>query len=371
MNIMIAADYAPPKSGNFIASVIALGRRLRDRGDKVVFAFPKEREWADWLRSEDFCVEFVNGTDERIGGGTDDAALQTVLELIRRYDIELIHAHFGMFHNALVFHRNELKDVKVIIHDHMDFGLKPSLAVQYTKTILRSILYRQRRINVVGVMEKKTAAYVFTKQKWFVPNGLSLERHITRSMTRGECREKLGLREMDKCVMLLGWDLKRKGLDIALKAVRKCRERDPDVCFGMIGAGTGPSDYAREFILRETGIDPAAPWIHFFDSYEDMFAVHRAVDVYLSASRKEAFSYGLLESISQDTPVVVSDIPGTRWADMYSSSFFYPTEDADACAGAIMAALAKGRGATNSAELVKKYGIDQWCDTMLRIFDAV
>lgn len=305
------------------------------------------------------------------GGGTDDSTLQTVLELIRRYDIELIHAHFGMFHNALVFHRNVLKDVKVIIHDHMDFGLKPPLVVQYTKTTLRSLLYRQRRINVVGVMEKKTAAYVFTKHKWFVPNGLSLERHITRSMTRGECRERLGLRETDKCVMLLGWDLKRKGLDIALKAVRKCRESDPDVCFGMIGVGTEPSDYAREFILRETGIDPAEPWIHFFDSYEDMFAVHRAVDVYLSASRKEAFSYGLLESISQDTPVVVSDIPGTRWADMYSSSFFYPTEDADACAGAIMTALAKGRGATNSAELVKKYGIDQWCDTMLWIFDAV
>lgn len=68
MNIMIAADYAPPKSGNFIASVIALGRRLRDRGDRVVFAFPKEREWTDWLRSEGFCVEFVNRTDERIGG---------------------------------------------------------------------------------------------------------------------------------------------------------------------------------------------------------------------------------------------------------------------------------------------------------------
>lgn len=68
MNIMIAADYAPPKSGNFIASVIALGRKLRDRGDNVVFAFPKEREWADWLRSEDFCVEITNRTNERIGG---------------------------------------------------------------------------------------------------------------------------------------------------------------------------------------------------------------------------------------------------------------------------------------------------------------
>lgn len=371
MNIMIAADYASPKSGNIVASVIALGRKLRDRGDKVMFAFPREREWANWLRAEGFCVEIVNRTDERIGGGTENATLQVLLTLIRRHEIELIHAHFGMFHNALVFHRNELKDVKIIIHDHMDFGLKPSLAMQYTKTALRSLLYRLRRINVVGVMEKKTNAYIFLKHKWFVPNGLSLERYIERPMTRDECREKLGLLETDKCVMILGWDLKRKGLDIALKAVCKCREKDPDICFGMIGAGTGPSEPVREFISQETEFDSAEPWIHFFDSYEDMFAVHRAIDVYLSASRKEAFSYGLLESISQDTPVVVSDIPGTRWADMYSSSFFYPFEDVDACSEAIIRALAQGRSATNSDKLVKKYGIEPWCDAIIRIFDSV
>lgn len=40
MNIMIAAGYAAPKSGNFIASILALGRRLRESGDRVVFVFP-------------------------------------------------------------------------------------------------------------------------------------------------------------------------------------------------------------------------------------------------------------------------------------------------------------------------------------------
>lgn len=41
MNILIAADYSTPKSGNFIASILALGRRLRVSGERVVFVFPK------------------------------------------------------------------------------------------------------------------------------------------------------------------------------------------------------------------------------------------------------------------------------------------------------------------------------------------
>lgn len=35
MNIMIAADYATPKSGNFVASILAWGRKLRDNGDYI------------------------------------------------------------------------------------------------------------------------------------------------------------------------------------------------------------------------------------------------------------------------------------------------------------------------------------------------
>ena len=33
MNVMIAADYAAPKSGNFVASMIALGKKLKINGD--------------------------------------------------------------------------------------------------------------------------------------------------------------------------------------------------------------------------------------------------------------------------------------------------------------------------------------------------
>lgn len=45
MNIMITADYSAPKGGNFVASIITLGRHLRKKGNHVIFVFPKECSW--------------------------------------------------------------------------------------------------------------------------------------------------------------------------------------------------------------------------------------------------------------------------------------------------------------------------------------
>lgn len=367
MNIMIAACYSALQSGNFAASILTLGRRLRESGDYVVYVFPEDREWIQWFRAEKFDVEILS----KSFNGKKVDQLQMLLKLIDKYQINLIHSHFGMFHHVLVFYRRKLGNIKIIIHDHMDFGLFPNMIIQYFNLAVYSFLYQMKNINVIAVMEKKKNSYLFLKNKWFVPNGLSLERHIGQSMNREECRKELGLKNSDKCVLLLGWDLKRKGLDIALKAIQKCRETDDNICLGIIGVGKEPTDSAKEFVKGETGIDWEEPWIHFLDSYEDMFAVHRAVDVYLSASRKEAFSYGLLESISQNTPVVVSDISGTRWAGMYSNCFFYSVENVNACADAILKALSSGRKDSNSAEIVARYGISQWCDKVIEIYHTI
>ena len=362
MNILIAADFCPPTSGNFIASLITLARKLRDNGETVIFAFPERQKWIDWITGEGF-EAVIAGKDAMV----PDAQFPALFSILKKYKIDLIHTHFGMFHHAIVHNRSAIRDVKVLIHDHMDFGIRHGLIAYYCKSFFLSAMYTLKNISVISVMERKHNSYLFLRKKWYIPNGISFERYIGRSMTREECRSYLGFRGTDKVCLLLGWDMKRKGLDIALKAIQRCHKSDPDVCLAVLGIGTGPSDSAKEFIRSETGIDPAEPWIKYLDSCEDMFAVHRAIDVYLSASRKEAFSYGLLETISQDTPIVVSDIPGTRWTDIYTSSFFYSTEDDADCADAIRRALKLGRRQTNSGEIIKKYNIDTWCE---RVMDA-
>ncbi len=62
MNILIAADYATPASGNFIASCVELGRTLIKNGDNLSFIFPKNANtlscdsWVHWLEKENFNV---------------------------------------------------------------------------------------------------------------------------------------------------------------------------------------------------------------------------------------------------------------------------------------------------------------------------
>lgn len=97
-----------------------------------------------------------------------------------------------------------------------------------------------------------------------------------------------------------------------------------------------------------------------------------------SQDKRFDFAYGddftnrqTYESISQEVPVVVSDIPSTKWARLYNNSYFYPTEDIDACADAILRALSNRWKKTNSAEIIDRYGIDQWCDKAIQIYRTI
>ena len=368
MNVMIAATYSAPKSGNFIPSVIALGRLITRNGGTAVYVVPEERDWADWIRKEGFDIVITGKQTMK-----SDNQIELLKQLIEKYQIDIIHLHFGMFHHVATHHTKELKDVKIIIHDHMGFSPHSNMLKQRLLLIVHSLEYVLKGISLIAVQKKKAESYLLLRKKWYIPNGLSLERNIDYSMTREECRETLGVKPSDKVCLLLGWDMKRKGFDIALKAIKKCRKMDSDIVLGLIGLGQGaPDNNTREFMARETpDIDPDEPWIKYFNNYEDIFAVYRAVEVYLMASRNEGLPYSVLEAISQDTPIVVSDIHENRFAKSYSNSYYYPVEEIDACAEAIMKAMKTGFIETNSAEFLKKYGVDEWCQRILEVYDIV
>lgn len=364
MNILIAANYATPKSGNFIASLITLARKIRENGSNVYFVFPKRADWIEWFEKENFNVDIIDYENYSI-----DEQFCKLNELIKRYEIDIIHIHFGMFRQALVRNRRKIKDVKILIHDHMGYYVGHSILLQKLGFAAFSIVYALEKIRVVTVLKNKKNSYFFLPKKWYVPNGLAPERYLSHSMTREECRRNLQVDKNEKVCFLLGWDLKRKGLDIALKAIEKCRESDENIVIGIIGAGEKePTDYAKSFIQEECNINPKASWIKYFNNYEDMFAVHRAVDVYLAVSRQEGFPYGMLEAISQNTPIVASEIKAQLWAKEYTNSYFYPTENYDKCADAITKALQNGRRDSNYLDIIDKYSIDKWCNNIIEIY---
>lgn len=367
MNILIAASYKPPQGGNFIPSLLELSLSLREQNNNVVFIFPKAENtcrpgsWCDWIRDHGFTVYLIE-KDAPIDEMTGE-----LLQIIQKHDIHILHTHFGIYTRVIHRHRFQLP-VKILVHNHFGLGYdKKAIAKQKWHNLLLSVYYRLVGIQVVATSKEVVKSFRFCKT-WYVTNGLSFIRNVESSKTREEIRWEKGIKDSEKVCMVLGWSLDIKGLDIAVKAIAECRRYMPEVTLCIVGFGSQPNQKVLDYISRRTDVDPRADWIHYWDDTEDIYSYHRAVDVYLSSSRTEGFSYGVLEAISQNTPVVLSDIEGTKWAYAYDHAFSYPVEDPSACAKCIEKALIAGRSQSNYETMMDIYSIKRWSQHLITIY---
>lgn len=367
MNVLIAASYQAPQGGNFIPSVLELGLTLQKEGDNVFFIFPKSENtlrndsWRSWLEAYGFTVYLIDKH------APIDVQLHELVGIIDKHNIHLLHTHFNIYRKLILQHRRKLK-VKILVHDHFGFEYNRKKYIkQKIRNALRSALYRLLDIGVVAVNEMVGNSFCFARH-WHVPNGLSFIRHVEQPKSREECRAMLGIQNEEKICLILGWSLDVKGLDIAVKAVAKCAEQMPEIRLCVVGFGSDPKEKVLDYIRERTAVDPRAPWLHYWDDTEDVFSYHAAADVYLSASRTEGFSYGVLEAISQNTPVVLSDIQGTQWAWSYDHAYPYPVENVSACAESIKKALCTEISTSNYQTIMEEYSNEKWCQRIISIY---
>lgn len=372
MNVLIIADYRTPKSGNFIASILDLGLTMRKRGNSVVYMFPYNNNggysWGNWIKANQFQVILFDEMQ------SEETQLYQIKEIVEKNKIDIIHSHFGYLHRLLLInHRKIGKKVRLLFHDHMDFSENVSIRKQKIGVMKQALVYRIFDAYVISVMKKKDRAYWMAgkNRHWYIPNGLSLHRAEKDMRTRNELRQEIGVKSDEKLALFLGWSLHGKGLDIAVKGCEKYREKAPNLKLGVIGVGHGEPYGQTVDFLEKAGCNPYEDWILYLDDYEDIFALNRAIDVYISASRVDAFSYGILESISQDNAVVVSDIEGTSWSWDYSKCVPFKSENTDDCARALEQAMLLRNNKSNCEEIIKKYSIKNWCEKVINIYNNI
>lgn len=366
MNVLFTLDYGAPKSGNFIPSLLALADQIRSDGGNACFLVKKLDEgrchWMTWVRTRGYELFALDG---------QKPLLPQLQALISDRNIDVIHDHFGCYAHFLVKHARSLRPARIIVHDHMGFNFHHKLR-QWLRNLALSAVYRYHGAWLVAANREKSRSFALCRH-WFVPNGLSPERYFD-DPRRGEGREpgdnvwNTPPQPGEYRCLFLGWHPKFKGLDVAIRAVDLVRKRGMNMILCIIGFEHGMSREKQSFLESATGLSVHSDFIRYLKSEEDMFSVYRGMDVFLSASRVEAFSYALLEAISQNVPVVVSDIQGTRWTASYSKCFFYPTEDPEQCADALQKAVSVTRDPSNSAEIIEKYSVDNWVRAMMRIF---
>ena len=122
---------------------------------------------------------------------------------------------------------------------------------------------------------------------------------------------------------------RRKGLDVAVAAVAKLRQRRPDV--RLVIAGPGDASWALD---QHPELEGAVDVLGVGDR-SDLPKLYASSAVTMLPSTEEAFGLVLIESLACGTPVVASDVGGMR--DIVTSEVgrLAPSRNADALAAAI------------------------------------
>jgi glycosyltransferase involved in cell wall biosynthesis len=124
-----------------------------------------------------------------------------------------------------------------------------------------------------------------------------------------------------------------KGLRVLLEAVARVRRDRPAV---VILCGTGPFEPELRRLARDLGI---ASEIIFAGFVQDICAVLRRADIFVSVSLAEGSPNAVLEAMACGTPVVLSDIAAHRELADARAAVFVNGQDATAVADGLLSCL--------------------------------
>ena len=341
--ILHLTDYGAPYAGNFIASLTALESLLDSNEAKTVYVLPSRAAGRVWAQ------EMAQTHDIRfLKNGGFFSYLRQVRGLLKETNADVLHEHFIHFSEKLAAwfasktcgHRVE---TVLHLHNHIELPKSPLLRLPH-------MLYF-RSVSRFVCCSESVAAHIIadgvTKERVRVAqNAIAFER---LDCFDSSVRASLHLPQQAKLALMFGYNYSIKGVDLAVNAVRLLRERE-GLPVTLAVALSSNLEQVRLRICAELGVSDVPDWILLLPPREDVSSYYRMADVFLSPSRQEGFCYALVEAAYCRTPVLASAIDAQKDLALPKSAFF-PPEDVEALASALLRVLSEEHTASRAQEL--------------------
>ena len=165
----------------------------------------------------------------------------------------------------------------------------------------RFSLARQRTIVLVSpsLITPTLAAYPHCRQAIkVVTPGVDQIHGIATTLQKSESRMRLGLPQRGYCILFVGNDYQKKGLETLIHALGKL----PDCAYlAVVGNPGQVSRFKRQAVLQ--GL---ADRVHFLGSLQDIAPAYTSADCLAHPTLEDTFAMTVLEAMSYGLPVVVS-----------------------------------------------------------------
>ena len=281
-----------------------LANALATRGHEVYAALTP----ASPLRTELAQLPAAHVITLPLRNALDVPSALALARFVREHRIEIIHAHVARDYPLAALAARRARNARLVITRHVPFPM--------------SKLHRLALANVARVIAvSASVAQGLRAQKIFapdkirvVPNGIDLTRSaaVEREAARAEWRRRLHA----PASLLVGTvgDLSPvKGQDIFVRAAAHvCARGLNDVLFLIVGEDKSAKTRIRAQLEQLLATHKLAGRVRLFGRVDELAPFLAALDVYVSASRAEAFGLALVEAMACGVPVVATATDGSR-----------------------------------------------------------
>lgn len=347
MKILVMTDYNAPYGGNFIESLKSLDIELTKNGDSLYYLVNDRAQDKPWIPK----IEAIS--NKKVKFYNKEKYLNIYIrinECVKSEKIDAIYCHFcrpktqiaiklytifkrrvkliSHFHNHCKASRNPLKE---LFYRFAYFFYKGDLNIGCSESVMKSMPYRKEKCTYVD------NAINFERLNYY--NDINIKKN-----------------ENEYVVLMFGFDYYRKGIDIALKAVKNMKNVRL-----AISLASNRSEIEK-IIMQEEGEIP--DYITFLKPINDVASYYKMADVFVSAAREEGFCYSIVEAAYCGTKIITSDIPGVP--KEIPGELIFKKEDSEDLQKCIQKSITMDINVKAKEYVENKYGIDSWSSKIMK-----
>jgi N-acetyl-alpha-D-glucosaminyl L-malate synthase BshA len=350
MNICILGQF-PPHIGGVSSHTYLLSRELVKRGDQVhVLTYPhKDIKDMDGIQVETAPTANIKGIR---GFFFLISATIKLISMVRKYNVDLIHAHFLIPPGLIAVLVGGLTGKKVAVTVHGS-----DIFIQSRNPVLRPIInYVLKKADYIAVVDEAIKEQILKFELKGVdgkikvtPNAVDLEKF--KPQKKSDFREKMGLDPQKNLILFVGNLVPQKGLKYLLDAKKRMKSKAE-----LVIVGDGPLMSELRETVKADGIED----VYFTGARRDVEQIMPAGDVFVLPSTSEGFPITLLEAFACGLPAVATYVGGVKKLVTPEVGFLVEPKDSAALGEALDKIIQdtelRHEMAENAPVKAKKYG---------------